>query len=84
MMIRGHCGYMSGDGSELGVPGRENGIWMVMLCSRHSGIKSVFCTRKFQIVERLRLQVHCPAMGCGTRTAMGDGARTGMVVSEHE
>lgn len=46
MMIRGHCGYMNGDGRELGVPGRETGSWMVMLCSHHSGIKSVCCTRK--------------------------------------
>lgn len=46
MMIRGHCGYMSGDRRELGIPGRESGIWMVMLCSRHSGIKSLCCTRK--------------------------------------
>lgn len=46
MMRRGHCGYMSGDGCELGIPGRENGIWMVMLCSCHSGIKSVCCSRK--------------------------------------
>lgn len=46
MIRRGHRGYMSGDGYELGIPGRENGIWMVMLCSCHSGIKSVCCTRK--------------------------------------